>query len=394
MIVAPTDAPRRRHTYAVVDGPEHALELSSEFVTAGLGRSERVILVGLSDRQAGRVLTRMREDGADPDSALRDGQLIIADESATAATYIMTAQQLTDRVIELTASAINEGHTGIRLGGMLLGLETSPHERSLSRLVRDHPVTALCLYHPQAPTAVLTEAHALHDRQVRSTPVFNDPDLRVSLSPGHGVRLAGRIHPGNRAPVLSILTDAARTGRPNIDAASLRDIDPASMHAILTSGLGLSLRRPNPLVQRLTRDLAAQVNRATPAHTMARTGIPVLGRTAAEVVTNVTWRVFGTARADCAESVLDWAGLQGHAAAPVAEVAHQHNITPATMSKRVRLVTSRGAQTPLSPLLLRDATRPTQSTEDHLSRQRTAQLLDLPPPQAQQPPSSPLIALG
>ena len=179
----PTGAPARRHSYAAVDGPEHALELSSEFVTAGLARTERVILVGLSDQRAASVLTRLREDGVDPDGALRDCRLIIADDSVTAALYTMTAQQLTDRVIELTTAAIGEGHTGIRLGGMLPGLETSPHERSLSRLVREHPVTALCLYHPRAPTAVLTEAQALHDHLLRSTAVFDDLDLRISLIP-------------------------------------------------------------------------------------------------------------------------------------------------------------------------------------------------------------------
>jgi hypothetical protein len=375
-------APTRRHSYAVVDGPEHALELSAEFVTGGLARSERVTLVGLSGRRAARVLTRLREDGVDPDGALRDGRLIIADEAVTAALYTMPAQQLTDRVIDQTAAAISDGHTGIRLGGMLLGLETSPHERSLSRLVREHPVTALCLYHPSAPTAVLAEAHALHDQQVRSTAVFNDPDLRVSLIPGRGVRLAGRVHSGNRAQVLSILTDAARTGRPNIDAASLRDIDPTSLHAILTSGLGLSLRRPSPLVRRLTRELAAQVNRATPAYTMARTGVPVPGQTAADVVTNLIHRVFGPTRGGCAESLLDWAGLLGHPAGPVAEVADRHRTTPATLTNRARLVTSRGTRTPLSPTLLRDAIRPTQPTEDHLGRQRLAELLGLPPPRS------------
>jgi hypothetical protein len=379
----PAVAPARRHSYAVVDGPEHVLELSAEFVTAGLARTERITLVGLSDQRAAAVLTRMREDGVDPDGALRDRRLIIADESATAALYTMTAQQLTDRVIDQATAAIGDGLTGIRLGGMLPGLETSPHERSLSRLVREHPVTALCLYHPRAPTAVRSEAHALHDRQVRSTAVFDDRDLRVSLSPGQGVRLAGRIHPGNRARALSILTDAARTGRPNIDAASLRDIDPTSLHAILTSGLGLSLRRPHPLVQRLTRELAAQVNRATPADTMARTGTPVTGRTAAEVATNLIHRVFGPTRTGSAESVLDWAGLAHLPAGPVAEVARRHHTTPVTLTNRVRLVTSRGTHTPLSPLLLRDATRPTQPTEDHLGRQRIAELLGLPPPRPQ-----------
>ncbi|MGS0684006.1 MEDS domain-containing protein [Nakamurella sp. GG22] len=379
----PVGAPARRHSYAVVDGPEHTREVSSAFITAGLTRSERVTLIGVTDRQTGPLLTRLREDGADPHTALRDGQLIIADRSATAAVYTMTAQQLTDQVRQLATAAAGDGYTGIRLAGLLPGLTTSPHEATLSRLVREHPVTALCLYHPQAPAEVLSQARTLHDRRVPSTAVFNDPDVRVSTLPRHGLRLAGRIHPGNRAAVLAVLARTARNGPLIVDVASLRDIDTGSLHTILNSGLRLSLRRPNPRVQRLTQELTAEMNPGSPGNTMARSAFPVPGQTAAAVVTNLTWRTYGPAQAGRAESVLDWAGLHGEPAGPIAEVAHRHHTTPATLTNRIRRVTNRGAQTPLSPLLLRDVTRPTQPTEDHLSRLRTAQLLGLPPPRPQ-----------
>lgn len=120
-----------------------------------------------------------------------------------------------------------------------------------------------------------------------------------------------------------------------------------------------------------------------PANTMARTGVPVPGQTASAAVTTLIWRTFGPTRAGYAESVLDWAGLHGHPAGPITEVATRHHIARTTLTNRIRQVTHRGANTPLSPLLLRDATRATQSTEDHLSRKRTAQLLDLPPPRSQ-----------
>ncbi len=376
-------APAHRHSYAVIDGPEHAREVSSAFIAAGLTRSERVVLIGVTDRQTGPLLTRLREDGADPHGALRDGQLIVADRSAAAAVYTMTALQLTDQVRQLATTAAGDGYTGIRLAGLLPGLTTSPHEATLGRLVRQHPVTALCLYHPQAPADVLSQARSSHDRRVPSTGVFNDADVRVSTVPRLGLRLAGRIHPGNRAAVLAVLARTARNGLLVIDVASLRDIDPGSLQAILSSGLRLSLRRPSPLVQRLTQELSAEMNPASPGNTMARSGFPVPGQTAAAVVTNLIWRTFGPTQAGRAESVLDWAGLHGNFADPVAEVAHRHHTTPATLTNRIRHVTNRGANTPLSPLLLRDATRPTQPSEDHLSRIRTAQLLDLPPPRPQ-----------
>ena len=372
--------PVRRHSYAVVDGAEHALEVSSAFVLAGLAGSERVTLIGLTDRRAGSVLTRLREDGADPDTALRDGRLAIADRSRTEAVYRMGAQQLTDEVSRQATAAVRDGYRGLRLGGLLLGAQPSPHERTLTRMVRAHPVTVLCLFHPQITAEALADVHALHDRRVPSTALLDDGQVRISTVPGRALRLAGRIHSGNRARVLSVLTDAAREGRRTIDAASLRQIDPESLHTILTCGLRLTLRRPHPEVQRITRELAAKAQPVPAADTMTRNGSPVPGQTAPDVVSNLIWRTFGHARAGRAESVLDWAGLLGRPAGPVAQVAARHRVAPATLTNRARQVARRGAQTPLSPLLLRDATRATQPTEDHLGRQRTAQLLGLPPP--------------
>src|SRR5664279_4171495 len=271
--------PVRRHSYAVVDGAEHALEVSSAFVLAGLAGSERVTLIGLTDRRAGSVLTRLREDGADPDTALRDGQLAIADRSRTEAVYQMGAQQLTDEISRQATAAVRDGYRGLRLGGLLLGAEPSPHERTLTRLVRAHPVTVLCLFHPQITAEALADVHALHDRRVPSTALLDDGQVRVSTVPGRALRLAGRIHSGNRARVLSVLTDAAREGRRTIDAASLRQIDPESLHTILTCGLGLTLRRPQ--IQGPVPAFAAE-----DVQTGGQGGIPLAG--VAGVVATVT----------------------------------------------------------------------------------------------------------
>lgn len=81
--------------------------------------------------------------------------------------------------------------------------------------------------------------------------------------------------------------------------------------------------------------------------------------------------------------LLNWAGLKNYPAGPIAEVANRNHIARTTLTNRIRQVTHPGADTPLGPLLLRDATRVTESTEDHLSRRRTAQLSDRPPPRSQ-----------
>ena len=373
-------APGRRHSYAVVDGPEHALELSSAFVTDGVANAEQVTLVGLTDRRVGSLLNRLREDGADPDGALRDGQLVIVDRAVAAAFYAMTAPQLTDELTHRAMAAVRYGYSGIRFGGLLLGFTVSPHEPVLNRLVQEQPVTALCLYHPQATAGVITEVDSLHERRVRSTAMLDDGQLRVSTVARHGLRLAGEVHPGNRARLLSVLTVAAMEGRRTVDAASLRQIDAESLHDILTSGLGLRLYRQNPAVQRLTRQLAVERQRAPAADVMARTGNAIPGQTASAVVTNLIWRTFGHTRRNRAESVLDWVGLLGRPAGSVVEVADRQHISAGTLSNRIRQVTSRGAQIPLTPVQLRDASRTTAPTEDELSHRRIAQLLGLPSP--------------
>ena len=102
------------------------------------------------------------------------------------------------------------------------------------------------------------------------------------------------------------------------------------------------------------------------------------GGTGSAVAANLTWRVFGDSRPSRAQSVLDWAGLLGRPAGTVIDVAAAHHISRVTLLNRVREVRSRGALTPLTPLVLWDVTRSSLPTEDHLSRQRIAELLDSP----------------
>jgi hypothetical protein len=109
----------------------------------------------------------------------------------------------------------------------------------------------------------------------------------------------------------------------------------------------------------------------------ARPGTPVRGTTGAAVVTNLTWRVFGDTRTGRGGSVLAWAGLLGQIAGAVPDVAAAHHISRSALLNRVRQVRSRGAMTPLTPLVQWDVTRASPPTEDHLGRQRVAELLGL-----------------
>ncbi len=366
-----------RHCYAVVDGAEDAAEVSAAFVTAGLAASERVVVVGLTDQGDG-LLTRLREDGADPTRAVRDGRLVVTDQARSVALYERSTEVFVDELGRRATAAVRDGYTGIRFGGLFPGITLSPHEHGLDRVVRKYPATALCLYHRQAPAGVVTAVESVHDDRVRCPILFDDGQLRITAVSEHRLRLAGRLSLGNRNQVLAVLGDAADAGRRTINAAALDTIDPETLHAILGLGVGLT---SNPALPRLARSAApAPLPRIPDA--MGRNGFPVPGQTATTLVANLAWRTFGTSRPGRAESVLDWAGLLGRPAAPINQVAHRHGVAPATVTTRVRQVHHRGSQTPLTPLQMRDATRAPQPTEDQRSRHRIAQLLGVTPPQS------------
>lgn len=69
----------------------------------------------------------------------------------------------------------------------------------------------------------------------------------------------------NHTAALPVLTAAARAGDRDIDLTSLRDIDTAAAHALITGiGRGIRLRHPGPLVQRLARLLAQHPDHPAP----------------------------------------------------------------------------------------------------------------------------------
>ncbi|MGS0684556.1 hypothetical protein ACVBEQ_05275 [Nakamurella sp. GG22] len=114
-------------------------------------------------------------------------------------------------------------------------------------------------------------------------------------------------------------------------------------------------------------------------HSGSRTGTALPGFTVPTVVTALIWRTFGHS-ANRARSILDWAGLQDQPAGPIGDLADHYATTTATIRSRVRRASIRGANLPLTPRVLYDATRSTQPTDDALGRERCAHLLGIPGP--------------
>jgi hypothetical protein len=98
------------------------------------------------------------------------------------------------------------------------------------------------------------------------------------------------------------------------------------------------------------------------------------------VVAGLIWRTFGPRPPSRAHSVLDWAGLLEFPAGRVTDLAGRHQVTASTIRARVRHTTIRGTFLCLTPVVISNAARCSTADEDHLSRQRCAQLLGLPPP--------------
>jgi hypothetical protein len=120
-----------------------------------------------------------------------------------------------------------------------------------------------------------------------------------------------------------------------------------------------------------------------------RDGVPLPGRTPAEVVSQLTHRIFGPLRLDRVRVVLDYHGLAGSPAAGRPEIAARYRITPPTVGNRVAKVRAAGSRLPLHPGIVDQATRASAAGDDHLGRVRIAATLDLPLPAAAPLPAAP-----
>jgi len=194
----------------------------------------------------------------DLETDTRRGDLVILPEGESRKFFQLTGNDIADEIARQIDDAVRSGYCGIRLSGVYPGIGLGPQESTVHRLMRGKPLTVLCPYRRANLTYdEVDRIRELHDSEVVDDALYDDSMLRVTRPRPGWLRLAGRMNATNYAAVLDVVAAAARGGDRDLDLASLRDIDAAAAHALITSvGRGVRLRHPGPLVQRLARLLA------------------------------------------------------------------------------------------------------------------------------------------
>ncbi len=246
------------HSCAVLTSDEQWWEVLAGFVAGGMDRGERVILVGLTEDEGTELTVRLDEVGGDPVTATRRGELVILREGPSQEFFRLTENDVAGELTRQIDDAAGSGYRGVRLSGVYPGIGLGPQESTVHRLMRGKPLTVLCPYRRANLTYdEVDRIRELHDSEVVDDALYDDSMLRVTRPRPGWLRLAGRMNATNYAAVLDVVAAAARGGDRDLDLASLRDIDAAAAHALITSvGRGVRLRHPGPLVQRLARLLA------------------------------------------------------------------------------------------------------------------------------------------
>ncbi len=246
------------HSCAVLTSKEQGWEVLAGFVAGGMDREERVILVGLTEAESAELTSRLSEDGGEPQTAMGRGDLVMMPDGLSQEFFHLSPDELTGALNDQIDDAVRGGYRGIRLSGLYPGVGLAPKETAVDRLVQGKPLTVLCPYWRKNLTyEEVDQIRELHDTEVIDAALYDDGMLRVTRPRPGWLRLAGRMDATNHAAVLGVVATAARGGDRDLDLASLRDIDTAAAHALITSiGRGVRLRHPGPLVQRLARLLA------------------------------------------------------------------------------------------------------------------------------------------
>src|SRR5690349_23749778 len=108
-----------------------------------------------------------------------------------------------------------------------------------------------------------------------------------------------------------------------------------------------------------------------------RDGAPLPGRTPAQVLSQLSHRVFGPLQPARTRIVLDYHGLLDHPAGSLVQVAARHHVTSRTVSYNAAAVRAAGSRLPLPAPLIAEAAQVSGPGDDHLGRVRIPTTLGL-----------------
>jgi anti-anti-sigma factor len=188
----------------------------STWVHRGLDTGAKILLFEQPHEARNRsVLTMLGR--AETDEALASGQLRVV--PATEETYSPAWRA------SMVDEALAEGYRGLRLAGDastgwdVIAPDThAASERSVDRLCRTGPVSALCLYPSGLLESTLARVFALHGNGIRES------QLKISSING-GVALEGSVDASNARVLREVLGAVATTvGRPGALLVALREL--------------------------------------------------------------------------------------------------------------------------------------------------------------------------
>ncbi len=250
----------RWHGCAVLGSAEQGWQALSGFLQDGLRHGKRVVLAGLAVDGWAALQRRLSEDCVDTDAPMADGRIVLMPEDVSGRMVTLPAGDLFAAVAEQVRQSVADGYAAVRLGGIYPGVGIGPYEGVLNDLVRAVPLEVLCGYDRASLTFDEVQAvRRLHTGEVPDDAEYDDGVLRITRPRAGWVRLAGRWERGTHDAAFAVVADAAAAGDRNVDASSLRYVDPACLHGLLTgiSG-GLRLQRPNHLIRGLAGMLATK----------------------------------------------------------------------------------------------------------------------------------------
>ena len=210
-----------RHDWVVLDSEEAHAQVVGDFVAEGVRRGERVLLIGVDDREE-RLRARLRRQGL-PANA---GAVLVLPPDP----HVLRAA-ITD--------SLAGGQCGVRFTGALTTPGRNDFEAVVSELTATLPLTVLCPYFRDLLLpGQREELTALHDAEHDATAEYDDGVFRL-VRDGSVLRLAGELSSADPDALRAVLAATSRATRPvTWDVTDLHFLDVDAADTLVAAAAG------------------------------------------------------------------------------------------------------------------------------------------------------------